>query len=178
MRKVPQDALYMAWHTEPRTKNSFYHYDLISDILSNGDSSRMYQTLIKEKKLFSEVNAFITGDLDKGLFIVYGQLNKAVSMQKAEDAIELELQKMQQQLVDEQELEKVMNKVEANLVFSKLSALHKATNLCYYEMLGDADLFNREAEKYHLVTREDIQNTSRKLFAPHRKNTLYYLSKK
>jgi len=177
-RDVPQNALYMAWHTSPRSDNRFYHYDLISDILSNGDSSRMYQTLIKEKKLFSDINAFITGDLDKGLFIVSGKLNNSISMEDAENAVEHELQKIQQQLVDERELEKVVNKVESNLVFSRLSALHKAMNLCYYEMLGDAALFNREAEKYRAVTRQDIQNTARELFAPHRKNTLYYLSKK
>ncbi len=177
-REVPQDALYMAWHTAPRSDNRFYHYDLISDILSNGNSSRMYQTLIKEKKLFSEVNAFITGDLDKGLFIVSGKLNKGISMEEAEKAVEQELEKIRQQLVDERELEKVVNKVESNLVFSRLSTLHKAMNLCYYEMLGDAALFNLEADKYRAVTRQDIQHTARELFAPHRKNTLYYLSKK
>ncbi len=177
-RDVPQDALYMAWHMSPRSDNRFYHYDLISDILSNGDSSRMYQALIKEKKLFSDINAFITGDIDKGLFIVSGKLNKGISMEEAESAVEQELQKIQQQPVGKRELEKVVNKIESNLVFSRLSALHKAMNLCYYEMLGDAGLFNQEAEKYRAVTRQDIQNTARELFAPHRKNTLYYLSKK
>ena len=177
-RDVPQDALYMAWHTGPRSDNRFYQYDLISDILSNGNSSRMYQTLIKEKKLFSEINAFITGDLDKGLFIVSGKLNKGTTMEEAEKGVEQELEKIQQQPVDERELEKVVNKVESTLVFSRLSALHKAMNLCYYEMLGDASLFNQEADKYRAVTRQDIQHTARELFAPHRKNTLYYLSKK
>ncbi len=175
-RKVPQDALYMAWHTGKRTDETFYHYDLISDILSNGESSRMYQTLIKEKKLFTEVNAFITGDLDKGLFIVSGKLNAGVSMAEAEAAVDKELKKIQEHLTDERELEKVINKVEANLVFSRLSALHKAMNLGYYEMLGDAMLFNLEAEKYRSITRNDIRETAHRLFAPHRKNKLCYLS--
>ncbi len=177
-RNVPQDAIYMAWHTGTRYQESFYHYDFISDILSNGDSSRLYQSLIKEKQLFSDINAFITGDLDKGLFIVSGKLMNGVSMETAETAIETELQKMQNELVEKQELEKIKNKVESNLVFSRLAALHKAMNLGYYEMLGDANLFNRETERYQQVTREDILTTSRQLFAPHRKNTLYYLKKK
>ena len=177
-RNVPQDAIYLAWHTSPRSNNTFYQYDLISDILSNGDSSRMYQSLIKEKQLFSDVNAFITGDLDKGLFIVSGKLMNGVTMKDAEKAIEGELQKIQNTLVKNEELEKVRNKVESNLVFSRLAALHKAMNLGYYEMLGDANLFNQEIDKYRQVTREDIQKTTRHLFAPHRKNTLYYLSKK
>jgi predicted Zn-dependent peptidase len=177
-RNVPQDAIYMAWHTGTRYQESFYHYDFISDILSNGDSSRLYQSLIKEKQLFSDINAFITGDLDKGLFIVSGKLMNGVSMETAETAIETELQKIQNELVEKQELEKIKNKVESNLVFSRLAALHKAMNLGYYEMLGDANLFNRETERYQQVTREDILTTSRQLFAPHRKNTLYYLKKK
>ena len=99
-------------------------------------------------------------------------------MKTAESAIEEELQKLQNELVLNEELEKVKNKVESNLVFSRLSALHKAMNLGYYEMLGDAGLFNQEIDKYRQVTRENILETSRQLFAPHRKNTLYYLSKK
>ncbi len=177
-REVPQNAIYMAWHTSPRKDDKFYHYDFISDILSNGDSSRMFQSLIKKKQLFTEINAFITGDLDKGLFIVSGKLMEGVSMKTAESAIEEELQKLQNELVLNEELEKVKNKVESNLVFSRLSALHKAMNLGYYEMLGDAGLFNQEIDKYRQVTRENILETSQQLFAPHRKNTLYYLSKK
>jgi len=176
-RNVPQDAIYMAWHTSPRSDDKIYQYDLISDILSNGDSSRLYQSLIKEQRLFSEINAFITGELDKGLFIVSGKLMNGVTMEVAEKAIEAELQKIQSHLVDVEELEKVINKVESNLVFSRLSSLHKAMNLGYYEMLGDAALFNQETEKYQSVTRADIQKTAQQLFAPHRKNTLYYLSK-
>lgn len=178
IRNVPQDAIYMAWHTGPRNDKLFYHYDLISDILSNGDSSRMYQSLIKEKQLFSEINAFITGDLDKGLFIVSGKLNNGINIKTAEQAIDEELQKLQQELVTENELKKVVNKVESNLIFSRLSSLHKAMNLGYYEMLGDAALFNKEINEYQSVTRDDIQNTATQLFAPNRKNTLYYLSKK
>jgi predicted Zn-dependent peptidase len=177
-RNVPQDAIYLAWHTSPRLDDTFYHYDFISDILSNGDSSRMYQSLIKEKQLFTDINAFITGDIDKGLFIVSGKLMEGVTMETAEQAIDEELQKIQSELVSTEELGKIRNKVESNLVFSRLSALHKAMNLGYYEMLGDAGLFNQEIEKYKQVTRHDILNTSQKLFAPHRKNALYYLSKK
>ncbi len=177
-RKVPQDALYMAWLMPPRMAEGYYETDLISDILSNGESSRMFQTLIKEKKLFSDINAFITGDIDKGLFIVSGKLMDGVTIQQAEQAIDEELNKIQNELISQEEYEKVINKIESSLVFSRLSALNKAMNLSYYEMLGDADLFNQEQEKYRQVTRESIRQQARKLFAPHRKNTLYYLAEK
>jgi len=175
-RKVPQDAIYMAWHATERLDPQYYDTDLLSDILSNGESSRMFQTLIKEKKLFSDVNAFITGDLDKGLFIVTGKLMKGVKMEEAEQAIDIELQKVKENLVSKEEFEKVLNKIEANLVYSRLSALNKAMNLGYYEMLGDADFFNKEQQKYRKVTRESLKNTAEMIFAPYRKNTLYYFA--
>jgi predicted Zn-dependent peptidase len=138
----------------------------------------MYQTLIKEKKLFSEIKAFITGDLDKGLFIISGKLMNGVKIEDAEQAIDEELTKIKTQLVSENEFNKVINKIESNLVYSRLSVLHKAMNLGYYEMLGDADMFNKEEDNYRQVTRERLRETAEKLFAPHRKNTLYYLAEK
>jgi predicted Zn-dependent peptidase len=177
-RKVPQDAIYMAWHTSVRNSKTYYDTDLLSDILSNGESSRMYRTLIKDKKLFSDINAFITGDLDKGLFIVTGKLMNGVKMEDAEKAIDTEIEKIRNELVTKQEYEKVINKIEANLVYSRLSVLNKAMNLCYYEMLGDADIYNHEQENYRNVTRESLRETAQRIFAPVRKNTLYYFAEK
>ena len=151
-RDVPQDAIYMAWLMSPRLDKNYYNSDLISDILSNGESSRLYQTLIKKKKMFSDINAFISGDIDKGRFIVTGKLMNGVKMEDAEQAIDEELKKISEELVSDEEYEKVLNKIEAGLVFSKLSVLNKAMNLAYYEMLGDAGMFNRELENYGSVT--------------------------
>ena len=177
-RDVPQDAVYMAWLMPDRLDKDYYTCDLISDVLSNGDSSRLYQTLIKEKKLFSDINAFIAGDVDKGRFIVTGKLMDGVEMSQAEQAIDDELTKISNEPVTDEELNKVKNKIEASLVYSRLSVLNKAMNLAYYEMLGDAAMFNNELDNYGSVTKERILDTAKKLFAPHRKNTLYYLSKK
>jgi len=177
-RDVPQDAIYMAWLMSPRLDKNYYNSDLISDILSNGESSRLYQTLIKKKKMFSDINAFISGDIDKGRFIVTGKLMNGVKMEDAEQAIDEELKKISEELVSDEEYEKVLNKIEAGLVFSKLSVLNKAMNLAYYEMLGDAGMFNRELENYGSVTKESILETASNMFKPHRKNILYYYSKK
>ena len=71
-RDVPADAIYKVWHMCSRTSPKYYATDLISDILSRGKSSRLYQILVKEKRMFTEANAFVMGDLDEGLFVFSG----------------------------------------------------------------------------------------------------------
>ncbi|NOX84376.1 MAG: insulinase family protein [Chlorobi bacterium] len=174
-RRVPQSALYLCWHMAKRTDRKFHSIDLISDILSNGNSSRLYQSLVKKQKLFSEINAFITGDLDPGLFIVTGKLINGTLCDEGEKAILNELQKLITE-VTEEELRKVKNKIEANLIFSKLSVLNKAMFLGYFQMLGDATLLDDEENKYEEVTLNDIRHTAEKLFLKEKQNTLFYKS--
>ncbi|MBN2616077.1 MAG: insulinase family protein [Bacteroidales bacterium] len=177
-RDVPQDALYMAWHMPARNEKEYYTSDLISDLLSNGDSSRLFQRLVKDKQWFTDINAYITGDMDRGLFIISGKLNPSVDFHSAEEQIEKELTKLTEHLVEEEELQKVKNKIEANLVFSEISILGKAMSLSYFEMLSKAEDINNETEKYQAVRREDIREQARKLFAEGKKNVLYYKAKK
>lgn len=176
-RDVPQDALYMAWHMPSRTEADYYTSDLISDLLSNGDSSRLFQRLVKDKQWFTDINAYITGDMDRGLFIISGKLNPAVDFHTAEEQIEKQLVQLTEHLVEEEELQKVKNKIEANLVFSEISILGKAMSLSYFEMLSKAEDINNETEKYRSVQREDIRDQARKLFAEGKKNVLYYKAK-
>ncbi len=174
-RKVPQNALYMAWHMPERTNRDYYTVDLISDILSNGNSSRMYQLLVKEKKLFSEINAFITGDIDGGLFMVSGKLYDDTDIKKAEEEIYSVINRLIDDKIEEKELQKVKNKVEATLIFSEISVLQKAMGLCYYQLLGDAQLMNLEIDKYKKVTAEMIRNAARTFLRNDNVNVLYYL---
>ena len=177
-RKVPQNAIYMAWHMPARTDKKFYIFDLISDILSNGNSSRLYQQLLKKDQLFSDINAFVTGDQDKGLFIVSGKLINGTTSDEAVKAIQQQLDLLASTLVNEDELQKVKNKIESNLVFSKLSVLNKAMNLGYYEMMGDAARLNLEIENYRMVSREQIRETASQLFDENKRNTLFYTAQK
>lgn len=176
-RPVPQDTIYMAWHMDKRNSPGFYASDLISDILSNGDSSRLFHQLVKTKHLFSEINAFVSGDIDNGLFIISGKPINGTTADDAERVIDEQLQKISTEYVTEQELQKVKNKIEANLVFSKLSVLNKAMNLGYYEMLEDSSLLETEKEKYNAVSKEDIKRKAQEIFAPGKKNKLIYLAK-
>ncbi|WP_320018007.1 pitrilysin family protein [Labilibaculum manganireducens] len=175
---VPFDAIYMAFHMGKRMDEDFYIIDLVSDVLSNGQSSRIFQSLVKEKNLFSSIDAYITGEFEPGLFLISGKMVEGVAMETAEAAIWEELNKMATTKVDEYELQKVKNKVESSLVFSEISYLNKAMNLATHELLGDADDINKEVEKYQKVSVADILNSSAKIFRKENCSTLYYYSKK
>jgi predicted Zn-dependent peptidase len=175
-RKIPINAIYKAFHMCSRLDKDYHTTDLLSDILSNGDSSRLYVKLVKEKKLFSELNAFISGDIDEGLFIVTGKLMDNVDIKKAEEAISIELENIKSVVIEENELQKVKNKIESTLVFSEMSILNKAMNLAYYELLNDAKNINHEIEHYENVTSDDIKNVAQQIFKSENESTLYYLA--
>jgi predicted Zn-dependent peptidase len=173
-RPVPVNAIYQAFHMCGRNHDDYYATDLISDILSNGKSSRMNQKLVKEQKFFSSISAYITGDVDPGLFIVNGNLNPGVTFEQAETAIRQELDQLMHGKVEENELAKVKNKVEANLVYSEINILNKAMNLAYFEYLGNASIINQETQKYQQVTPVDIQRVARNIFQNSNCSTLNY----
>lgn len=177
-RDVPVDAIYKAYHMCSRYDKEYYAVDLISDVLSQGNSSRLHNTLIKDKKLFSDIHAYVMSDFDKGLFVISGKLTEGVTMEQAEDAINEELQKIRSELVTVDELTKVKNKMEASHVFGEVDILNKATNLAVSELLGDANMINKEVEKYLSVTAEQINEQSNIIFKKENCSTLYYKSKK
>lgn len=173
---VPTDSIYIAFHMPSRTEEGYYTADLISDLLSQGTSSRLYRRLLKEQELFSEINAYITGSIDAGLFIVEGKSLPGVSIETAETAIWEELERMRSEYVLDYELGKVKNKIESTMVFSEMSILNKAMNLAFFELLGDAEQINKETEKYLAITLEDIRIFSETLFRKGNSSTLIYLS--
>jgi zinc protease len=173
---VPLDALYMAFHMPAKNDPGFYEADLISDILSRGNSSRLLVNLVKEQKLFSEINAYITSSIDPGLFIVEGKPVPGVSLEVAEQSIWTELEKIKSEPVDEDELTKVKNKVESTMVFSELSLLDKAMNLAYFELLGDGNLLNKEIDNYLKVSIMDVQRRAQETFKKENASVLYYTS--
>jgi predicted Zn-dependent peptidase len=174
---VPLDAFYKCWHIYPRTDKRYYIADLITEILSGGGSSRLFQSLVKEKKLFSAIECYHSGSIDAGTLIIEGKLVKGIKMEDAEKAVEAELEKMRTEKVAINELQKVKNKVESLIAFEDMSLTNRANSLAFYELLGDAGQMNHELEKYNVVTAEDILNESRIIFRPENSNTLYYYSK-
>ncbi|HTF04717.1 MAG TPA: pitrilysin family protein [Bacteroidia bacterium] len=176
-RDVPFDAVYLNFHMCARHDPEYPAMDLISDILSRGNSARLYNRLVKEERMFSELNAFVMGDSDKGTFVVSGKLNEGISTQQAEDAVFAELKKLQDEPVSDRELQKVKNKVESTLLFAEMGILDKAMNLAFYELMGDANMINTELGEYMKVTAEEIQAVAKEVFRKTNCSTLHYKKK-
>jgi predicted Zn-dependent peptidase len=173
---VPLNAIYTVFHSTARNDPGYYEADLISDLLSRGNASRLHLNLVKSQKLFSEINAHSTGSTDPGLFIIEGKPVKGVSMEDAEAAIWTEIEKFKNELVPVDELTKVKNKIESTMVFSEMSLLDKAMNLAMFELLSNASELNKETSKYLAVSAEDIQKRAKSIFRKDNCTTLYYLA--
>ena len=173
---VPLDAFYETWHIPGRLDAGYHAADLITEILGGGASSRLYQSLVKEKRLFSNIECYHFGSIDPGLLTIEGKLVKGVSMQTAENAIAEELTRLKEYIISEEELQKVKNKTESIIAFEDISLMSRASSLAYYELLGNADLMNQELSKYQAITVQDIQHYSREIFEDNNSNLLYYYS--
>lgn len=173
-RKVPVNAIYIAFHMSNRMHPDYYVYDMITDILSNGRSSRFVQSLVQEQKLFMSIDAYISGSLDEGLLHITGKPTAGISLEQAEEAIWKELDKMKTVPVSPQELEKVKNRYESEQIFNNINYLNVATNLAFFELTGKAEDINHEVEKYRAVTASQIQAVSAKCFVPENCSILYY----
>ena len=175
-KKVPADAIYIAYHCPARMDKEFHSVDLLTDILSGGKSSRLYNALVKEKKLFSEINAFTTAEFDKSLVVVMGKLLDGVKMDAAEKAIGEELSKIANEKAGERELQKVKNKTIANIEFSEIDIANRALNLAYYELTGEPAEVNKQEEHYLSVTADDVQKQAQQIFREENCSVLYYYS--
>lgn len=175
---VPLNAIYMAFKMPARNDEEYQTYDLMSDVLSQGQSSRLYNSLLKEQQLFSDVHAYITSSIDEGLFVIEGKLVEGVSIEEAEASIWIELNKLIQAPVTDEEITKVKNKSESIMVFAEMNLLDKAMNLAYYELLGDAARLNTEIDKYLAVTPARILQAAKSIFVKEKCSILYYLTAK
>lgn len=171
-RKVPAVQLSAAFRMGGRTSRQFYRCDLTSDLLAGGTSGRLYRDLIRDRQLFSSINAYCSGDADPGMFVVTGQLMPGVTERQAEEAIWEELDSLKHEPVPDYESEKVKNKFEANTVFGELNIMNKAMNLGFYAMLGDLSLVNEETGIYRSITAGEIMENARQVFVPERSSTL------
>jgi predicted Zn-dependent peptidase len=173
---VPLDALIKTWHMDGRLDKGYYVADLITEVLGGGGSSRLYQTLVKEKQLFSNLDCYHFGTVEKGLLAIEGKLVKGVDMKVAEHAVNEEVEKMKQDLISELELQKIKNKTESVIAFEDMAVMSRANSLAFYELLGDASLMNVELEKYQAITAEDIRNYCLQIFDVNNSNTIHYYS--
>ena len=171
---VPLNALYKAWHIPGRLSPEYHACDLITEIMGNGLASRLHHSLVKEKKLFSNINCYHTGSLEPGLLVVEGKIVEGKTPEEANAAIEHEMEALVAHGVTEVELQKAKNKIESMIAFEDMSLLSRANNLAFYELLGDAAMINDEWNKYNAVTAAYLQDSAKKIFRKENCNTLFY----
>ena len=174
---VPLDMLMMTWHMGGRFDEGYHATDLITEVLGGGTSARLYEQLIKVKQIFSSIDCYHFGTVDPGLLVIEGKLVKGISMTVAEKAVLEEIEKIKNEILDAKEVQKVINKTESVICFEDMSIMNRAHSLAYYELLGDADLMNKELGMYQRVTPAMIQHTAQEIFQDSNRNTLYYYSK-
>ena len=177
-RNVPLDALFMGYHMCSRECADFYAFDILSDILSNGRSSRLNRRLVQEQNIFSGIDAYISGTRDAGLLQISGKPAAGVSLEQAEVAVRKELEELQRSPVDGQELEKVKNKFESTQIFGNINYLNVATNLAWFELTGKAEDIDLEVERYRSVTTEQLHTVAQRTFCESNAVVLYYKSDK
>ena len=176
-RDVPENALYFGFHMGGRLSPDYYPCDVISDVLSNGYSGRLLLRLVKEKRLFSKIDAFISGSEDPGMFWIYSRVPDGVPVEEAEAAVWQELELLKSEFVPEEELEKVRNRFESEFTFRNLGGENLSNNIALAEWRGSLDSHFREPEMYRAVTAEGVRRAARELFRKGNSVVLHYLKK-
>jgi len=174
---VPANAFYKTFHMPGRFHEDFYAVDLMSDILSRGHSSRMYQQLVKEKELFTSISSFSMGTIDPGLLVVSGRIREGIELEKAEEEVNNLLNKFVRQGARPEELEKVKNQAEATLEFDKVEVMNRAMNLAFAELSGDADLVNKEGDQIKKVSLADIKRVAENILQEKNSSVMFYRSR-
>lgn len=172
--KVPANALYKTYHMPGRFHPDYYAVDLLSDVLSRGHSSRLYQQLVKEKEIFTSVSSFVMSTIDPGLFVVSGRVKEGIDLMQAEKEVDEILRKIVEEGVKAEELEKVKNQAEASLEFGEVEVMNRAMNLAFATLSGDPDWVNQEAGLISSVTREDIKRVAAEVLRDENSSVMYY----
>jgi zinc protease len=174
---VPASALYKAYHMPGRFHDDYYAIDLLSDILSRGHSSILYQKLVKEKEIFTSISSFLMGSIDPGLLVINGRVRNGIDLKEAEAEVDAIVNQIIQNGVDEEELEKVKTQAYSTLEFGEVEVMNRAMNLAFAKLSGDASLVNQEGEKIQAVSAGDIRRVASDILRDENSSVLYYKAK-
>ena len=171
---VPSSAIYKTYHMPARDHADYYHFDMISDILGRGKSSRLYTELLQKEKAFNSIGCYVTGSMDPGLLVVSGKLTKDTTFEQAESLIDGVIADFLEQPLASEELQKVKNKAESSLVLSGAELLQRATNLAYFKFLGNPDNINQEVDKIRAVEGDRLQAIAKEYLTDDNASVMYY----
>jgi zinc protease len=159
-----------------RNHHDYYAIDLLSDILSRGQSSRLYQQLVKGQEIFTSISSFVMGTIDPGLFIVSGRVKPRVTLEQAEGAVDKIINQLIEEGPTDIELEKVKNQAESSTEFGNVEVLNRAMNLAYSALLGDPNLINTELDMIRKVSKDDVVRVASDIVKEENSSVLYYKS--
>jgi zinc protease len=174
---VPASALYKSYHMPGRFHEDYYAIDLLSDILSRGQSSRLYQKLVKEKEIFTSISSFVMGTIDPGLLVVNGRVRNGIDLHEAEKHVDEIMNDLVNNGAMEDELQKVKNQAYSTLEFGEVEVMNRAMNLAFAKLSGDANLVNKEGEEIEAVTNADIKRVAGQVLRDENSSVMYYHAK-
>lgn len=175
---VPFDALYMAFPVEEKNDRLFQVADLLTDVLSGGNSSRFYYSLVKEQQLFGDVSAYLTGEDEPGLLVITGKLSAGISLKQAEKAVWSEINLLINKGLLDNELEKIINKKLTAEVYSEMQILSKAMKLAFFHGSGKLSEVNNVISILRSVTDQEIIDYAKSHLVANKCNVLHYIKVK
>ena len=171
-------GVMMAYRIPKQGTPDFYAIEMMSKILSDGESSRLNKKCVEQTESAMYVGSFPFASEDPGLSFVFGIANSDVAPADLEKEINGEFERMKSELISDKEFDKIRNMMENDFVYNFSSMVGIAENLANYKMyFGDANLINNELERYLQVSKEDILRVAKKYFTDDNRVVLYYLPK-
>lgn len=173
---VPADAFYEAFHMPGRFDDDYHTAELLSDAMGSGQSSRLYQRLVKESELFTSISSHTAGTVDPGMLVINGRIRPGIALEDAHAAVDQLVSEVADQGITPQELEKVKVQAESSLEFGEVEVLNRAISLAFATLSGDTSYVNRERERIEGITIDDIRRVAHDVLREGNASVMYYRS--
>lgn len=171
-------AVIQSYRIPAQGTEDYYAINMLTTLLSGGQSSRIYKALVDEKQLALQAASIPLALEGEGQFITLGLANAGVDPKDVEEAMDEEINKVKNELISDREFEKLRNQIESRFIQSNSTVRGIAESLANYHVyFGDANLINTELERYMDVTKEDIKRVANEYLNPNQRVVLYYLPK-
>ncbi len=174
--QIQLPAVVKGYKSVEQTHPDYYAMQMLRTLLSGGESARLPKSIVNEQELALTVQSFPIALEKAGLFLTFGLANAGIEPEQLEEAMNIEIKKVQEELIPEREFQKLQNQIENDFISQNGRVAGIAESLAQYHVyFGDANLINTEIERFREVTRDDLRRVAKKYLVPERLTTLYYL---
>lgn len=169
-------GIFIGYRAPAENKGKYFTLDVITDILSSGDSSRFYKTLIYDKQLCSEAGCYIDPKECASVLYVYAILMPGKSLEKTAGEIDKIIHDLVTDGAGENEIQKIKNRIESRYTYRKQTLLSKADQLSHYKMFfNNPELINSNVHKYDKIDGDDIKAAANEFLTRDNRVALHYL---